>query len=106
MLRALSRCILPGDLYRRPPAGPAPDQPPGTDLPLFVAFTTSHRRPCPHGRHMDGAHLSRPPRGMDIPSLPWERQHGTLHSDPPIDAPEPFRELLLSDRHPSEPPQP
>ncbi|KAH7931840.1 hypothetical protein HPB52_025232 [Rhipicephalus sanguineus] len=38
--------------------------------------------------------------------LPWEIQPRPLLGDPPLDAPEPFRGLLLSDRHPIEPSQP
>ncbi|KAH7969525.1 hypothetical protein HPB52_019296 [Rhipicephalus sanguineus] len=38
--------------------------------------------------------------------LPWEIQPRPLLGDPPLDAPEPFRGLLLSHRHPIEPSQP
>ncbi|KAH7982842.1 hypothetical protein HPB52_018969 [Rhipicephalus sanguineus] len=38
--------------------------------------------------------------------LPWEIQPRPLLGEPPLDAPEPFRGLLLSDRHLMEPPQP
>ncbi|KAH7943729.1 hypothetical protein HPB52_010948 [Rhipicephalus sanguineus] len=45
MLRALSRCIVPGvgGLRRCPPGGPVHVQPPGTGLPLFVGIVTRHR---------------------------------------------------------------
>ena len=55
MLRALSRCIAPGagGPHRCPPAGPVPEQPPGTGLPLFGGLVTRHREAVsarwPHG---------------------------------------------------------
>ncbi|KAH8033303.1 hypothetical protein HPB51_009414 [Rhipicephalus microplus] len=37
--------------------------------------------------------------------LRWELQPRPLLGNPPLEAPEPFRGLLLSDRRPTEPPQ-
>ncbi|KAL1472576.1 hypothetical protein MTO96_039239 [Rhipicephalus appendiculatus] len=65
MLRALPRCIVPGDLHHLPPTRPAPDQPLRNDLPPFVALATE--RSCPQSRYVDGARLSRPPCGLHIP---------------------------------------
>ncbi|KAL1477280.1 hypothetical protein MTO96_035862 [Rhipicephalus appendiculatus] len=37
--------------------------------------------------------------------LPWGLKPRPVQGDPPLDAPEPFRGHLLSDSHPTEPPQ-
>ncbi|KAH7943422.1 hypothetical protein HPB52_007853 [Rhipicephalus sanguineus] len=106
MLRALSRCIVPGAgglpmssrrsrsrsaPWDRSPAVRGPRYPPSRCRVRTVATWTvldSTDRPV--------AWTSR---------LPWEIQPRPLLGDPPLDAPEPFRGLL-SDRHPMEPSQP
>ncbi|KAL1418495.1 hypothetical protein MTO96_025879 [Rhipicephalus appendiculatus] len=108
MLRALSRCIVPGasNHHRRPPAGTAPDQPTGTSLPLFGALVTYHRE----------AVSARWPLGhaLILLTAPWLGHHAYLGNSslapylathPSMPPPEPFRGLLLSDRHQAEPPQ-
>ncbi|KAL1477034.1 hypothetical protein MTO96_036075 [Rhipicephalus appendiculatus] len=108
MLHALSRYIVPGVGYLTDVLPPVPltISPPGTGLLTFVALVARQR----------GAVSARSPYGLSLipPDRPvaWtSRLHWVLHprlllGDPPLDAPEPFRGLLLLDRHPIEPPQP
>ncbi|KAH7984187.1 hypothetical protein HPB52_017840 [Rhipicephalus sanguineus] len=105
MLRALSRCIVPGagGLHRCPPGRPVHVQPLGTGLPLFVGLVTRHREAV-SARSQHGDSTDRPVAWTS--RLPWGIQPRPLLGDPPLDAPEPFRGLLLSDRHPIEPSQP